>query len=177
MTGWDRHLERWQAAHRSRLLDPIFEGLTYAGTYALLWLAIAAGCALVLRRPRVLVTTVVAAAGGELVAGALKAAIPRARPHVHALVSRPHSHSFPSGHATTSFAAATVIALLVPRLRVPAFVLAAAVAWSRVYVGVHYPLDVLAGAVLGTAIGWAAVRGLPRLAAALRRSPRTPRAG
>jgi undecaprenyl-diphosphatase len=175
--GWDRHLERWQVAHRSGVLDPLFEGLTYAGTYAFVWLALAACCTLVLRRPQVLATTFVAAAAGELVADVLKAGIPRTRPHVATLVARPHTHSFPSGHATTSFAVATAIALLVPRLRVPAFVLAAAIAWSRVYVGVHYPLDVLAGAALGTVIGWAAVRGLPRLGAALRRSPRTPRAG
>ena len=77
------------------------------------------------------------------------------RPHLHALVARPHTHSFPSGHATTSFACATVLALLLPRLRVPLFLLAAAVAWSRVYVGVHYPLDVLGGAVLGVAIALA----------------------
>jgi membrane-associated phospholipid phosphatase len=65
-----------------------------------------------------------------------------------------------------------VLAAFLPRLRVPLFLLAAAVAWSRVYVGVHYPLDVLAGAVLGVAIGLAVVRFLPRLAAGRPRSRR-----
>ena len=65
----------------------------------------------------------------------------------------PASPSFPSGHATTSFAAAAAVAILVPRLRVPAFALAALVGFSRVYLGVHYTLDVLCGAVLGTLIG------------------------
>jgi undecaprenyl-diphosphatase len=116
------------------------------------------------------VWTLVADALGELAADVFKGLIPRARPHVHALVARPHTHSFPSGHATTSFACATVLALALPRFRLAFFVVAAAVAWSRVYVGVHYPLDVLAGAGLGTAIGAIAVRALPRLAAARRRS-------
>jgi undecaprenyl-diphosphatase len=112
------------------------------------------------------VWTLVADALGELGSDILKDVIPRARPHVHALVTRPHSHSFPSGHATTSFACATVLALALPRLAVPLLVLAAAVAWSRVYVGVHYPLDVLAGAALGALIGAA----VPRFARRIRRS-------
>jgi undecaprenyl-diphosphatase len=175
--AWDRHLERWQAVHRAGALNPIFEGLTYAGSYGGLWLALAALAAVLLRRPQVFVWTLVADGAAELLSDGLKAAIPRARPHVHALVARPHTHSFPSGHATTSFACATVIALLVPRVRIPALVLAAAVAWSRVYVGVHFPLDVLAGAALGAAIGYCVVRFLPPLAAARRRSRRAPPAG
>ena len=87
-------------------------------------------------------------------------------PDPEPLVDLPATYSFPSGHATVSFACATVLALAVPRLRVPLFVLAALISFSRVYVGVHYPLDVLAGAVLGVAIAIA----LRTLAAALRRS-------
>ena len=151
-------------------LDPIFEGLSYAGTYGAVWLVLAAAAALSLRRPQVFVWTLVADGLGELVADVLKAVIPRARPHVHALVPRPHSHSFPSGHATTSFACATVLALLIPRLALPLFVLAAAIAWSRVYVGVHFPLDVLAGAGLGLGIGACVARALPQLVIARRRS-------
>src|SRR5437764_10830689 len=140
MLGWDRRLERWQTAHRAGFLDPIFEGLTYAGTYGALWLGAAALAALLLRRPQVFVWTLVADGLGELAADALKGAIPRARPHVHALVARPHTHSFPSGHATTSFACATVLATVLPRLRVPLLALAAAAAWARVDVGAPHPL-------------------------------------
>ena len=114
---------------------------------------------------------------GQLVSSLLKAAIPRTRPHDHPLVTRPHTHSFPSGHATTSFACATVLALMLPRLRVPLLLLAAAISWSRVYVGVHWPLDVFAGAALGVGIGVAVARALPRLVRVRPRSRRTTRPG
>lgn len=88
----------------------------------------------------------------------LKALVDRVRPAqahigITALVPIPSSASFPSGHAVSAFAAAGALAVLVPRLRVPGLLLAAAVAVSRVYLGVHYWSDVLAGAVLGLAVG------------------------
>lgn len=89
---------------------------------------------------------------------ALKEAFDRERPPVadpsfDALVAIPASDSFPSGHAATAFAAATAISALEPRLARPLLVLAALVAFSRVYLGVHFPFDVLAGAAFGASIG------------------------
>jgi len=90
---------------------------------------------------------------------ALKALFDRSRPPIdmdlHALVGVPGSPSFPSGHAMSAFAVATAIALLAPRLRRPVLAFAAVIAFSRVYLGVHYWLDVLVGAALGAAIGLA----------------------
>ncbi|MBK8083001.1 MAG: phosphatase PAP2 family protein [Devosia sp.] len=65
--------------------------------------------------------------------------------------------SFPSGHATTSFAMAMVVAFLWPRLTVPALVFALVISLSRIVVGAHYVTDITAGAVLGT-LGAYAVR-------------------
>jgi undecaprenyl-diphosphatase len=98
---------------------------------------------------------------------------PLVYPEPKGLVHVPHSGSFPSGHATIAFACATVLAWKVPRLAFPAFVLAGAIAWSRVYVGVHWPLDVLGGAALGILLATA----LLTLVAALRRSRPATRAG
>jgi membrane-associated phospholipid phosphatase len=67
-------------------------------------------------------------------------------------VRMPTSRSFPSGHAATSFAFATGVGRVSPAAAVPLHALAALVAYSRVHTGVHYPADVLAGAVLGTTL-------------------------
>ena len=63
--------------------------------------------------------------------------------------------SFPSGHSTSSFAAAIVIAVCMGRrFGIPAIIVAALIAFSRLYLGVHYPSDVLAGALIGALIGF-----------------------
>jgi undecaprenyl-diphosphatase len=175
--GWDRRLERWVVGHRVGFLDPLAKGLTHAGTHGLLWLALAAVVAVVLRRPPVLLTTLLAVVLAELASDLVKLAVGRERPHVSRLVPLPGGSSFPSGHATTSFACATVLAAAVPRARVPFFVLAALVAWSRAYVGVHYPLDVVGAALLGVVVGLAALRARRLLAAVRRRRLRAPRTG
>jgi undecaprenyl-diphosphatase len=91
-----------------------------------------------------------------------------ADPAIEALVATPASPSFPSGHAATAFAAAIAVGAFYPRLRWPLLGMAALVGLSRIYLGVHYWLDVLAGAALGTllalAVVWTLRRGLARLA-------------
>ena len=73
-------------------------------------------------------------------------------PSVHPLVAVPHSAAMPSGHASTAFAAAVAVGLVHPQLRWPLLALAALIALSRVWLGVHYLTDVIAGAALGAAI-------------------------
>lgn len=98
---------------------------------------------------------------------------PRADPSFDAAVSVPPSPSFPSGHATTTFACAVAVAILVPKLRWPALGLAAIVGLARVYLGVHYGLDVLAGAALGSAIGVAVALAARRALELRRAAPAT----
>jgi membrane-associated phospholipid phosphatase len=67
-------------------------------------------------------------------------------------VRMPSSSSFPSGHSASAFAFATGVGYTLPQVAAPLRALAAAVAYSRVHTGVHYPGDVLAGALLGTTL-------------------------
>jgi undecaprenyl-diphosphatase len=86
----------------------------------------------------------------------VKRAVRRPRPRVDGLprLGRRHrTDSFPSGHAATSFAAATSIAGVRPSLGPTAFAGAALMALTRPYLGVHYPSDVAAGAALGALLG------------------------
>ena len=129
---------------------------------------IALALALLRRRPALVLLVVAADGIADLLARAIKSVVDEERPAFRyaepkALVHVPRDHSFPSGHAATSFACATVLALAFPRLAAPLYVLAAAIAFSRVYVGVHYPLDVLGGALLGLVVGLAVSRLGPRL--------------
>jgi undecaprenyl-diphosphatase len=153
----DRHVERWIVHHRAGWLNWLFEALSRAGTVGAIWIVIALALAFAWRRWGVLVLTAASVAIADAAASGLKAVIDVQRPSSRyaspkTLVAAPHDHSFPSGHAATSFAAATVLTAFAPRWGAVWFVLALAIGFSRVYVGVHYPLDVVGGATLGVAI-------------------------
>lgn len=82
-------------------------------------------------------------------------------PHAHE-VPMPASSSFPSGHSAAAFAFATGVGTVLPIAGVPLRGLAALVAYSRVHTGVHYPGDVIAGALLGAALAQATTHALER---------------
>jgi undecaprenyl-diphosphatase len=143
------------------------------GSLGLVWLVIALLCAVVWRRPLVFAWVLAADAVGALSSRGLRELIGRPRPFMryptpHTLVSAPADPSFPSGHTTVAFACAAVLAYYEPRLAAPLFLLAIAIGFSRVYVGVHYPLDVVGGAALGLVIA-AVLIALRRLVEARRR--------
>jgi undecaprenyl-diphosphatase len=66
--------------------------------------------------------------------------------------------SFPSGHAMRAFASAYVLSYLWPKLKAPFYLLACLVGFSRIYLGQHYPFDVLAGASIGPIVGYLTIR-------------------
>ncbi|MBQ3553676.1 MAG: phosphatase PAP2 family protein [Clostridia bacterium] len=89
----------------------------------------------------------------------LKPLVARARPcwlnpAAELIVSVPHDFSFPSGHATSSFAAAASIYYANRKFGIVAFIVATVMAFSRLYLYVHFPSDVLAGAAIGFACGY-----------------------
>jgi undecaprenyl-diphosphatase len=172
MNASDRHLERWFVHHRADWLNPVFEGLSWAGRLGLVWIVLACILALVWKRYAVVVFAVVAVAVSDWASYGLKALFDVERPSMRyaepkPLVTPPHDAAFPSGHAATSFAAATVLTFARPRWGPAFYLLALAVGFSRVYVGVHYPLDIVGGGVLGIVVATA----LRLLVGARRRLP------
>lgn len=150
----------WIQEHlRNGFTDWFFPAVTFLGDKGLIWIllglallffpkyrkwGIAMLCALLL-------TTLL----GE---GLLKHLIARPRPFMHypdlaLLIPPPSTYSFPSGHSAASFAAAVVLFRCRRSFGIPALVLAALIAFSRLFLFVHYPTDVLAGILLGTAVG------------------------
>lgn len=130
------------------------------GEHGALWLALgAAGQRLDARRRRRWRAATASVAGAYTLNTALKLIVRRRRPRLRglpALVGTPTQLSFPSAHAATSFAGALAYSRLgLPRA--PLYALALALSGSRVYLGVHYPSDAVAGALLGSAVACAAV--------------------
>jgi undecaprenyl-diphosphatase len=120
------------------------------------------------RFPLVAALALAVATVGSVLAALLKEAFDRQRPAaadpgIDPLVNTPGSPSFPSGHAATAFAAAALVGAFYPRLRIPLYGVAVLVALSRVYLGVHFWLDIAAGAVIGLAVGLAAAAATRRL--------------
>lgn len=160
--GWDEAVFRvLHLGWRSPFLDPIFRGLTDPGKLLLPLLLILVG-ALWIRRRRGLVGLLVLAAtitvSDQMSAKVLKPIFQRPRPSVVFVGAKPlfgerGSYSFPSVHATNAFAAAVVLDAIFPGARVGLFALASLVSYSRIYVGDHWPSDVLAGVLLGSLIG------------------------
>lgn len=175
-TGWAHRLDAWdrrtfQAINRgwdNRFFDAVMPGITKLGDGAVQALGLIALWLWARRRKRTdWMRTAVLAVGGivlSVVAPQVKLLLPRYRPpsltpyDIVLLVHPLYGGSFPSGHTMSSFAIATVIALRHRWAAAPAFALAAIIGWSRISVGVHWPLDVIGGAVIGVLLGITVVR-------------------
>ena len=144
-------------------LNPVVCVYTRLGNAGLLWIVLS--LAMLLWKPtrKAGALALCAMALGLLVTNfTIKPLVERARPWLSLpltpLVAEGDPNSFPSGHTCAAFAAAMVWVRTLPqkRDRVIVAVMAVLMGLSRLYVGVHYPTDVLAGAVIGSLCAWAA---------------------
>jgi undecaprenyl-diphosphatase len=169
MVGWDQGLFYLiNDVLTAPVLDWLMPTLSRAGNFGAVWLALLGAIAVLGKRTgrTVALAGLFALVLGHVASDILKVLTVRPRPltslpDVRLLVPEPSSYALPSGHATSAFSAAAGVVLAAKRSlkRVPLsgwgmLVLAAAVSYSRVYVGVHYPTDVVAGAGLGIACGY-----------------------
>ncbi|OPY58103.1 MAG: Undecaprenyl-diphosphatase BcrC [Pelotomaculum sp. PtaU1.Bin035] len=150
--------ERINHTMHNSIMDAFMPLITNTGEGGLIWIII--GLALFIsRRPGVKKTALlmlVALLASFLAGECIKHIFQRPRPFetlpdVELLVRPPYSFSFPSEHAANAFAAGLVLARKLPGLAWFFIPLACVMAFSRVYVGVHYPADILVGSLLGTA--------------------------
>ncbi len=155
----------------NRLTDALFPVITYLGEAGAVWLILALAflCVKKYRRYGVLMILAIAAGflTGELF---LKNLVCRPRPfqlfpdYTPLLILPPSGFSFPSGHSCSSFAAATALCRCSKKWGVPALILAGLIAFSRVFLFVHWPTDVLAGAAMGVLFGILAAWAVPKIA-------------
>ncbi len=155
---WDASILLWiQENMRTDLMTTIMKAITRLGDAGSLWVVLSI-VLLVINKTRkvgaasavsLILTFVVVNVG-------IKNLVARTRPYevidgLVSLVGKQSDFSFPSGHSAHAFAVGVVILIMMPRkIGVPIFVISVLMAFSRLYVGVHYPTDVIAGAFLGT---------------------------
>jgi membrane-associated phospholipid phosphatase len=165
-TPFDRSITTWVVAHRASGLTTAGHVLSTLGSqFVLAPLAVLIAAALVARRRNLLAASLVAAWGGAILLYNLtKLFVGRPRPPMYIwLTNVGKTKSFPSGHATQSMATFSALALVgatwLAASRWPgavaAVMLAGAIGWSRVYLGVHWTTDVIAGWLIGAA--WVAL--------------------
>ena len=139
--------------------------VTHLGDGGFIWI-LAGAALLIFKRTRKAGAAVLLALifGAVITNVVLKNVIARIRPYevvegLKLLIERQHDFSFPSGHACAAFAGATALYRTIPgKYGICALVFAGLIALSRLYVGVHYPSDVIAGTLIGIFSGWAAYK-------------------
>ena len=152
-----------QESVRNPVLNRMMIFITSLGDGGIIWI-VATLVLLIPKKTRKVGLMSAAALLGSLIINnhIIKNLVQRPRPFVtftdiQILIPTPSEFSFPSGHTASSFAAAAVFYRFLPKqLGIPAVVLAGLIGFSRLYVGVHYPTDVLAGMLMGVLLSYMA---------------------
>ena len=163
---FDLPILEWIAANlRCPFMDTIMPIITLLGDAGIFWIAIAALCLFFPKYRKMGLSMGISLLIGLLVCNVLlKPLVGRIRPYdyqlehfgkqIQLLVAAQHDFSFPSGHTFASFEAATAIMLHNKKLGIVAMILAVMISFSRLYLYVHYPTDVLTSVVLGIGIAF-----------------------
>ena len=186
INGIDHSILFWiQESLRADALTPAVKFITHLGDVGLFWIVLSILLVIFRRTRRIGVACVISMVIGLVITNVIiKNWAARIRPYdffndLTLLIQKQDDFSFPSGHATNSFACAWVIFRMAKkRYGVPTLILAILISLSRLYVGVHYPTDVLAGFVVGVisaGCGMLIVRLLRRHSRGFRRFTRASR--
>ena len=163
---FDLPILEWIAANlRCPFMDTIMPIITLLGDAGIFWIAIAALCLFFPKYRKMGLSMGISLLIGLLVCNVLlKPLVGRIRPYdyqlehfgkqIQLLVAAQHDFSFPSGHTIASFEAATAIMLHNKKLGIVAMILAVMISFSRLYLYVHYPTDVIFSIILGTAFAF-----------------------
>ena len=150
-----------QANLQSPLMDKIMPIITLFGEGGIFWIAWAVLMLIIPKTRKIGIGMIIALLMGLLVCNVtLKPLVARIRPYdlqeqefgifINLLIERQHDFSFPSGHTIASFEAAVVLLKNSKKMGIPALILAILVSFSRLYLYVHYPSDVIVSVILGT---------------------------
>ncbi len=150
---WDVSVLYWiQENLRITVLNPVIVFLTTLGNGGFFWLALSVVLLIPKQTRKAGLVSLISMAVCYIVANlGIKLAVARLRPydaysHLHAIVPPQKEFSFPSGHTVNGFACSLILVRMLPKKAgIPLVILSAVIALSRLYVGVHYPSDVIAG--------------------------------
>ena len=152
-----------QESVRNPILDNIMIFITSLGNGGMIWIAATILLLIPKKTRKAGVMSAVALLGSLIINNNIvKNIVQRPRPFVtftdlQIIIPTPSEFSFPSGHTSSSFAAAAVFYRHLPKkLGLPAVILAGLIGFSRLYVGVHYPTDVIAGVLMGILLSYLA---------------------
>ena len=145
---------------RTGFMDAIMPFITQLGDAGLIWIILSIGLIIPKKTRKIGFVMIIALILNGIICNIiLKPMLARIRPFdvntaIKLLINKPRDFSFPSGHTSASFTASSVLFFRKSKLFVPSLVLAFLISFSRLYLYVHYPSDVLAGLVLGVLCGY-----------------------
>ena len=144
---------------KSGLMDSIMPLISHLGDSGLVWIILSIGLVIPKKTRKLGFVMIIALVLNGIICNIiLKPMLARIRPFdvntsIKLLINKPRDFSFPSGHTSASFTAASVLFFRRSKLFVPSLILATLIGFSRLYLYVHYPSDVVGGIILGIVCG------------------------